>query len=38
VGLLIQGAHSADATMDDNAAPSQLIVVAVDLGAGHEWQ
>jgi hypothetical protein len=36
VGLLIQGAHSADATMDDNAAQRRVIVVPVDLGAGHE--
>jgi hypothetical protein len=36
VGLLIQGAPSADATMDDNAAQRRVIVVPVDLGAGHE--
>jgi hypothetical protein len=36
MGLQNQGAHSADTTMDDNASPRRVIVVAVDLGAGHE--
>jgi hypothetical protein len=36
MGLQNQGAHSADATMDDNASPRRVIVVAVDLGAGRE--
>jgi hypothetical protein len=36
MGLQNQGAHSADATMDDNASPRRVIVVAVDSGAGRE--
>jgi hypothetical protein len=36
MGLPNQAALTADAAKDDNASSRRVIVVAVDLGAGHE--